>query len=217
MDRSLNEYPIKICLVDEHPLLLAGVTKIVEEYEEFELVGAGSTSSDIFDLCSASNPDVLITDMELRGSVQEAIARVVTSDMQTRILILSAAVDVENAISVLEAGAVGYVVKTAPVADFFEAIRKVHAGETYITPGFAARIVARLREVSKGNRSGVPELSVREIQVLRLLLNGKQNKEIAGALDISEKTVKHYMTVLMQKFNARNRTEVVLAAQALQI
>lgn len=118
----------------------------------------------------------------------------------------------------LEAGALGYVLKGSTFEELTEAIRVVHGGDTCITPSFASKVIAGLRMASLRRQAArAIRLSAREEQVLRLLLRGNTNKEIALALSISDKTVRHYMTVPMQKLNARNRIEVVLAAQELRI
>lgn len=115
-----------------------------------------------------------------------------------------------------EAGAIGYVLKGSTDEELMQAIETVLAGETFITPSFASKVISALR-TSAMPRSApqAVRLSVREDQIVRLLLLGRTNKEIAHRLQISEKTVKHYMTLLMQKLHARNRVEVVLAAQEL--
>ena len=98
--------------------------------------------------------------------------------------------------------------------ELIQAIMAVQTGETYITQSFASRVIAGLRDASLRRKAAEAViLSIRERQIVRLLMNGKTNKEIAIAIKISEKTVKHYMTALMQKLQVRNRVEVVIAAQ----
>ena len=110
----------------------------------------------------------------------------------------------------------GYVLKGSSAQELIQAIEAVRHGETYITQSFASQVIAALRNASlRRVAAEAVRFSIREDQIVRLLLRGKTNKEIAIALKISEKTVKNYMTILMQKLNARNRLEVVIAAQAL--
>ena len=100
--------------------------------------------------------------------------------------------------------------------ELIQAIASVQDGETYITQNFASRVIAALRDpMLRRKAAEAVKLSIREEQIVRLLLRAKTNKEIAIVLKISEKTVKHYMTILMQKLHARNRLEVVIAAQKL--
>jgi DNA-binding NarL/FixJ family response regulator len=101
--------------------------------------------------------------------------------------------------------------------ELLQAIASVSSGETYITRNFATQVIAALRDTSLRRKAAeAVKLSIREQQIVRLLLKGKTNKEIALAINISDKTVKHYMTILMQKLQVRNRLEVVIAAQKLE-
>jgi DNA-binding NarL/FixJ family response regulator len=123
---------------------------------------------------------------------------------------------VDSAIRALDAGASGYVLKGSSAHELIQAIESVCRGETYITQSFASQVIAGLRNA--GLRRAAAEavrFSIREDQIVRLLLRGLTNKAIAISLKISEKTVKNYMTILMQKLNARNRLEVVIAAQKM--
>jgi DNA-binding NarL/FixJ family response regulator len=184
--------------------------------EDFRVVGVGRRAEDIAMLARTLRPDVIVFDLSMPGRTLEAVVEVASENGQTKLLAFTASNDTDAAIATLEAGAMGYVLKGSTIDELSDAIRRVHAGETYITPSFATQVVASLRRRS-GPR-GVPRVafSKREEEVLRLLLRGSTNKEIAEALSISDKTVKHYMTVLIQKLNVRNRVEVVLAAQELE-
>jgi DNA-binding NarL/FixJ family response regulator len=116
----------------------------------------------------------------------------------------------------LDAGASGYALKGSPTAELVRAISSVLAGDTYITPFVSSREIARLREASHKRKAAESVmLSIREKQIVRLLMSGKTNREIADAINIREKTVKHYMTALIQKLHVRNRLEVMIAAQKL--
>ena len=122
----------------------------------------------------------------------------------------------DPAIRALDAGAAGYVLKGSSAQELIQAVEAVRHGETYITQRFASQVIAALRNTAvRRVAAEAVKFSIREDQIVRLLLRGKTNKEIAVALRISEKTVKNYMTILMQKLNARNRLEVVIAAQAM--
>lgn len=207
---------MSVCIVDDHPVLLAGVSSLIASCDDMFVVGTGGTAGAAIELVAAHDPDILIMDVRLPGDAIKATARIVESGSKTKVLFFTASEDPEVAILGIEAGARGHVLKGSSIEELVQAVRMVHAGETYITPGFAARIVAGLRTGQKPPPHNDPmHLTVREEQVLRLLRQGSTNREIGVALRISEKTVKNYMTTLMQKLNARNRIEVVLAAQAL--
>ena len=152
----------------------------------------------------------------MAGDVYAAIASAIRAAPATRIVAFTAATGVEPAIRALDAGASGYVLKGSSSGELIQAIASVQDGETYITQNFASRVIAALRDpLLRRKAAEAVKLSIREEQIVRLLLRAKTNKEIAIVLKISEKTVKHYMTILMQKLHARNRLEVVIAAQKL--
>jgi two-component system, NarL family, nitrate/nitrite response regulator NarL len=133
----------------------------------------------------------------------------------TKVVAFTAASGVEAAIRALDAGANGYVRKGSSAQELIQAVEAVRHGETYITQSFANQVIAGLRNAPlRKVAAAAVRFSIREYQIVRLLLRGKTNRDIAIALRISEKTVKNYMTILMQKLNARNRLEVVIAAQA---
>jgi DNA-binding NarL/FixJ family response regulator len=134
----------------------------------------------------------------------------------TKVVAFTAATGVDPAIRALDSGASGYVLKGSSSRELIEAITAADSGETYITQHFASRVITALRDTSLRRRAAeAVKLSIREQQIVRLLLQGKTNKEIARTILVSEKTVKHYMTLLMQKLQVRNRLEVVIAAQKL--
>ena len=129
---------------------------------------------------------------------------------------LTAARSIALAIQTLDAGAHGYVLKQSSTEDLCLAIQALGRGEKFITHGFASKIVTALQDSTiRKNAAEALKLTIRENQIVHLLVRGKTNREIATILTISEKTVKHYMTVLMQKLNVRNRLEVAIAAQTM--
>lgn len=205
-----------IAFVDDHPILLEGLASIFAEIDRFKVVGKGKCASDAIDVMMKSHPDVILLDLNMPGDAFEAIAKIREISPQTRIIAFTASAAIDHAVRALEAGATGYVLKGSTDDELMQAIDTVVTGETFVTPSFASKVISALRNVSQRKTSGPQvKLSVREDQIVRLLLVGRTNKEIAQRLQISEKTVKHYMTLLMQKLQARNRVEVVLAAQEL--
>jgi len=183
--------------------------------QDMSVIASGKTADDVFDIAVNMRPDVMVVDINMPGNVLTAIARATSMNLPTRFLAFTASESVEMAIAALEAGASGYVLKGATLDELCDAIRHVHMGETHVSPAFAARVVTALRRAQAAQQVPRVRFSRREEEVLRLLLRGGTNKEMADALSISEKTVKHYMTVLIQKLNVRNRVEVALAARIL--
>lgn len=206
---------VSIAFVDDHPVLLGGLAYMFSEIPRFEVLGTGRCATDINEL-SNKRPDIILVDLNMPGDAFAAIKRSRETSPPTRIIVFTASAGIDHAVKALEAGATGYVLKGSTDEELIQAIDTVLAGETFITPSFASKVIAALRSSSiRGLAAQKVRLSVREDQIVRLLLIGRTNKEIAMCLKISEKTVKHYMTLLMQKLHARNRVEVVLAVQEL--
>lgn len=208
---------ISIALVDDHPLLLSGIARMFEQAGDFDVVACGATADEAVEIVAQHVPDILILDLSLPGNAFDAIASIASKTDGTKVVAFTASTGIEYAVRALEAGASGYMLKGSTADEVMRGIRAVWGGEVYITQGFASKVISALRNASlRKIAAQAIKLSIREDQIIRLLLRGRTNKEIAIALGISEKTVKHYMTVLMQKLQARNRLEVVIAAQKLE-
>ncbi len=204
-----------IAVVDDHPIFLDGLASILAARSDFELLAKGNCADDAVAVTERYHPDVLVMDLGLPGNALEAIQKVRSSSTATRVVVFTASTNVDHAVRAFECGAWAYVIKGSTAAEFFEAVDSVLQNQTYITPSFATRVISALRAASAPAAVQVVKLNVREEQIITLLLLGRTNREIALKLGLSEKTVKHYMTLLMQKLNARNRLEVVMAAQKM--
>lgn len=208
---------VSIALVDDHPLLLSGIARMFEMDGGFDVVATGATADDAVEIASRYLPEVLILDLNLPGDAFAAIAAIVSQTDKTKVVAFTASTGIEFAVRALESGASGYLLKGSSADEVLRGVGAVCRGEIYITQGFAGKIISALRNASlRKIAAQAIKLSIREDQIVRLLLRGRTNKEIAISLGISEKTVKHYMTVLMQKLQVRNRLEVVIAAQRLE-
>ena len=207
---------VSIGFVDDHPLMIEGIVTLLSRAQGLEILSTGSTAKDIIDISLRFHPDVIIVDLSMAGDVYAAIATSIKISPNTKIVAFTAATGVNSAIRALDAGANGYVLKGSSAKELIQAVESVRHGETYITQSFASQVIAGLRNASlRRVAAEAVKFSIREDQIVRLLLRGLTNKAIATSLKISEKTVKNYMTILMQKLNARNRLEVVITAQAL--
>jgi DNA-binding NarL/FixJ family response regulator len=205
---------VSIVLIDDHPLMIEAISSLLKRTEGFDIVGTGATADELVGLCRLIHPQVAVVDLNMPGDVYGAIADASKISPSTKVVVFTAATGVDSAILALDAGASGYVLKGGSPSELIQAILSVRSGETYITQSFASRVIAGLRDASLRRRAAeAVVLNIREQQIMRLLMSGNTNKEIAIAIKISEKTVKHYMTLLMQKLQVRNRLEVVIAAQ----
>ncbi|MGK6315437.1 LuxR C-terminal-related transcriptional regulator [Neorhizobium sp. DT-125] len=208
--------PISVAFVDDHPILLEGLVSLYSGKDDLFVSAQGENAIDALRIAEEKRPDVLVLDLNVPGDILATIEKIVRNCHPTKIIVFTEASNIETAIRILHLGVCGYVLKGSTARDLHEAIRIVHGGNTFITPGFATKIILSMKASELRRRTRVEKrLSVREEQIVSYLMMGKTNREIAQMLDISEKTVKHYMTALMQKLDARNRLEVVLAAQKL--
>jgi DNA-binding NarL/FixJ family response regulator len=206
--------PISIAFVDDHPVLLSGLTKLFATTAGFEVVAKGTTALDAIQITFEKSPDILVIDLNMPGNAFDAIAQIAAKRGSTRVVAFTASVNVEHAVMALEAGASGYILKGSSIEELVQGLTAVHSGETFLTQGFATKVILALRSASVRKVAAQRiRFTVREGQIIQLLLLGRTNRQIAMVLSISEKTVKHYMTILMQKLHARNRLELVIQAQ----
>lgn len=200
---------IRIVIVDDHPLLREGVANTLRKRPDLKVMEQGGNAEEAKVLAASFVPDVLLMDVDMPGDTLSAVRTIADQFPEVKILMLTVSESEADAFSALEAGAKGYVLKGISGPDLVKAIRCVAAGEIYITPEFEKRLLSNFRRREAEGKSA--KLTFREEQVIREVSNGLTNKEVAGKLAISEKTVKHYMTCVMQKLNARNRVEAVAA------
>ncbi|QRM30320.1 response regulator transcription factor [Microvirga sp. VF16] len=207
---------ISLALIDDHPIIIEGLTHVLGLQNDFKIVATGRTYREALAIVEKHRPELIILDTSLPGSGPSTIAAIKAKHPNVRVLVFTAEPSVEHAVSALEAGAQGYVSKSCALDELLHAARSVFSGEIYVSRNFGSVVITALRNASlRKIAMEALKLSAREDQIVRLLLDGKTNREIATGLGITERTVKHYMTVLMQKLNARNRVEVVIAAQNL--
>jgi DNA-binding NarL/FixJ family response regulator len=207
---------MSVALVDDHPLMIEAISSLLLRSGKFDVVATGASANDVVDICTRDMPQVIVVDLNMPGDIYTAISAAISASPSTKVIAFTAATGVDPAIRALDSGATGYVLKGSSSRELIDAITAAQSGETYITQHFASRVIASLRNTSLRRQAAeAVKLSIREKQIVHLLLHGKTNKEIALTIQISEKTVKHYMTLLMQKLQVRNRLEVVIAAQKL--
>lgn len=208
---------ISIAIVDDHPLLADGIATALSRRNNYIVVETGVSAADVIGISVRRLCDVMIVDLNMPGDVFAAIAELRDIAPACRVVVFTASTETEHAVKALGAGAAGYVLKGSSAGELIDAVDAALRGEVYITPSFTAKVIGALNNKAAEKQAVIStKLSVREEQIVRLLLCGKQNREIARSLDLSEKTVKSYMTNLMTKLHARNRLEVVIAAQKLK-
>lgn len=206
----------RISIIDNHPLLLEGMAALVRRKPGLTLSAMGSTVGHIRSIATDHRPDAMILDFNMPGDAFRALLEVLSGWPAMKVLVFTASSDTNLAIALLDAGVSGFVLKSSSTDELCTAIDAIRRDEVFISPSFAARIIGALKHKPANTRpTPMPNFSAREHQIVRLLSSGKRNREIASALSLSERTVKGYMTLLMQKLRARNRLEAVIAVQGL--
>jgi len=206
--------PIRILVADDHPVVRDGLVAILSTQPDFDVVGEAGNGTEAVERAMTLQPDVMLLDLEMPElDGVEVLRRLAQSNPEVRVIVFTAFDTDERILGAVQAGAQGYLLKGAPRKELFEAVRVVHAGGSLLQPVVASKL---LRQVSHQSQAvpTVEALTPREEEVLRLLAQGLQNKEIAAQLVISERTVKFHVSSIMSKLGAGNRTEAVtLAAQ----
>jgi DNA-binding NarL/FixJ family response regulator len=200
--------PIRILVADDHPVVRDGLVAMLGTQPDFEVVGQAATGREVLSQVAALRPDVVLLDLEMpEMDGVEALQRLGQANSPVRVIVFTAFDSDERIVSAVQAGAQGYLLKGAPREEVFQAVRVVHAGGSLLQPVVASKL---LRQVS----DGFEPLTPRELEVLGLVAQGLPNKEIAARLTITVRTVKFYVSSIMAKLGAGNRTEAVaIAAQ----
>ncbi|MEE1656238.1 response regulator transcription factor [Microvirga sp. CF3062] len=204
---------IRVGVVDDHPLYRDGVVFALESEMDMEVVAQGETASDAYQIAIDHAPDVLLLDMNMPGSGINAVAKIALKCPSTKTLMLTVVDDEDEVRSVLRKGARGYLLKGTSSSELANAVRVVSRGQSYISPSFAAQLIMlRGAEDSdpKEATGRFPELSEREEQILLLIHRGLSNRLIGDEVGLTEKTVKGYVTNIMEKLHVRNRVEAAM-------
>jgi DNA-binding NarL/FixJ family response regulator len=200
---------IRIGIADDHPMLREGVANTLRKRADLQVVEQGANAQEARDIAQRVRPDVMLMDVNMPGDVFAAVRFISTQLADVKVLMLTVSESEDDAFLALEAGARGYVLKGVSGPELVLAIRSVARGETYITPGFADKLLSNIEKHEAEFHKF--DLTEREEQVIREVSKGLTNREVASKLLISEKTVKHHMGHVMQKLHARNRVEAVTA------
>jgi two-component system, NarL family, response regulator len=202
--RDPLEQPIRIFIVDDHPVVVAGLTSMLGTQPRMVVAGCASGGEEAVEMLRSRAVDLLLLDLRMPGmngiDTLHALAR---AKMQVRTIILTSYETDEDIYRAVQAGAQGYLLKDAPQSDMVEAIWTVHAGRRYFPRHIAERLAERMMRT---------ELTARELEVLRMLARGLTNKEIGSALEISGNTVRNHVNSIIEKLEVSDRTEAATSA-----
>ena len=205
---------IRVVVADDHPIVRAGIVGLLESAPGIEVVGQAADGAEAVELAASERPDLVLMDLRMPGvDGATATASIVAAGRGTRVLVLTTYETDDHILAAIEAGASGYLLKAAPQNEILAGIRAVAAGETVLAPSIAAKLVMRVR--SDAASAATPSLSPRELEVLRLVADGRSNPEIARTLVIGEATVKTHLVHVFEKLEVNDRTRAVTRAMEL--
>jgi DNA-binding NarL/FixJ family response regulator len=202
--------PIRLLIVDDHPIVRDGLRGVFSGDPEFEVVGEAGDGLEAIARAGALDVDVVLMDLRMpRMGGVEAITELRKADESVRVLVLTTYDTDRDVLPAIEAGATGYLLKDSPREELLRGVRAAFRGEPVLSPSVAGRLMGTLRTAGK---PPVEELSQRELQVLRLVAGGATNREAARQLFISEATVKTHLLHLYEKLGVRDRAAAVAEA-----
>jgi DNA-binding NarL/FixJ family response regulator len=205
---------IRILLADDHAIVRAGIRQFLGAAGDIEVVAEAEDGEQAKEMLQAEHPDVAVLDIQMPKATGIEVTRWAKSNTKgTGILILTAYDDDPYVMAVLQAGANGYVLKTAAPDDIIQAVRDVHDGKSVLDPSVTGSLMAQI--IHKPESQPVEELTEREMEVLHLVAKGYTNKAIGVQLGISDRTVQGHLAHIFDKLQAASRTEAVMRAVSL--
>jgi two-component system, NarL family, nitrate/nitrite response regulator NarL len=223
MSADMNR-PLRVAIVDDHPMFRMGVVRGLEDEGGIAIVGEGANAAEAIAIYQRERPDISLLDISMPGGGHTAIRGIRDIDNNALIVVLTASEDENDVFEALKSGAKGYVLKGVEAGSLMAVLRSVVEGETIVSPGLASRVLSEMTDRpavgettgASSARHNMPRLTPREEQILTLVAEGHSNKEVARFLSLQEKSIKHVMTRVLKKLAVRNRTEAALLMREWQ-
>ena len=206
---------INVVIIEDHALMREGIKAIISRDEKIKVIGESDNVDDGYDVVMNCNPDILLLDIALHGSSGLVLAkRLLAAKPDLLIIIITAYSKIDYILEAVESGVKGYILKESSPENLADAIEKVYAGEIYIDSYISNKVIKSLInkndvEIAEDNKSAYSKLSLREQQILKLLIDGVPIKDIAEELFISSKTVENHKASIMVKLKCKNMTELI--------
>ncbi len=206
---------IDVLLVEDHLVVRQSIRAVLEKGEEFSVSGEVDNGTEAIQFCRRTPPALVLMDVSMPGlNGIEATTEIVRHCPNTKVVVLSGYDDEVSVMNAIKAGARGYILKRASILDMLEGIRTVARGGSYLSPQVSDRLVRRIQtgNTTPSNSPILQGLSPREVQVLRLVAEGKSSKEIAGVLSLELETVRSYRKTMMKKLGVNNAATLTKVA-----
>jgi len=209
----MSSGPVRVALVDDHEIVRRGLRELLEGAEGIEVVGEAGTAAEALRRMPALRPDVLLLDMQLPDGTGVEVCREVLAVLPaTRVLILTSYDDDEALFASILAGSSGYLLKQVRGTDLVDAVRRVAAGQSLLSPEVTSAVLDRLRSPAAED-PGLASLSQQERRVLELVAEGLTNRQVGARLELAEKTVKNHVSSVLAKLGLGSRTQAALYLQ----
>lgn len=202
---------IKVIVVDDHSLFRTGLVQALKLDETIHVVAEGGTAEEAVKLTIEYQPDIVLLDITMPGNGIEAARQLMQLHKPPKVMMLTVSEDDDDIMQALDAGVVGYVLKGVKAPELIEAVRRIAAGDSFVSPNLTLRILANLKEKSKSDL--LSSLTKQEEKILRLMALGLSNREIGLKLNVVEQTVKYHVTGILEKLKVRNRVEASVLAE----
>jgi two-component system NarL family response regulator len=213
----ISDEPIRVLIVDDHALFRRGLVMVLEQEKDIDLVGEAGDGAEAVNIAQDTMPDVVLMDVRMprRGGI-EATSQIKALAPHIKILMLTISDEEADLYDAIKAGASGYLLKEISIEEVANAIRQVHAGQSMISPSMASKLLTEfatmVKKTDEKPAAAQPRLTEREMEVLRLVAKGRNNRDIAKELFISENTVKNHIRNILEKLHLHSRMQAVVYA-----